>query len=32
MAELNTELDVLREANQALEGELIQSTETLELR
>jgi hydrogenase maturation protease len=31
VAELNTELDVLREANQALEGELIQSTETLEL-
>ena len=30
-AELANELDMLREANQALEGELIQSTETMEL-
>ena len=30
-AELAGELDMLREANQALEGELIQSTETMEL-
>ena len=30
-AELSGELDMLREANQALEGELIQSTEAMEL-